>query len=139
MTPDETARRSAAALFATDRVPQSLGISIFSVSPGRATLTMTVTDTMTNGHGLCHGGLLFTLADCAFAYACNTYRTRAVAQNCFITFVAPAHSGMTLIATAEERHRSERSGIYDVTIRTEAGDIVAEFRGHSRTVPGTLF
>ncbi len=100
---------------------------------------MTVTDNMTNGHGLCHGGFLFTLADCAFAYACNTYRTRAVAQHCSITFVAPAQRGMTLVAVAQERHCGERSGIYDVTVRARDGNVIAEFRGLSRLVPGTLF
>lgn len=139
MTPETVARRSALALAANDKVPQSLGITIESVNPGEAILTMTVTDAMTSGHGLCHGGFLFTLADCAFAYACNTYRSRAVAQQCSITFVAPVRSGTTLVAIARERHRAERSGLYDVTIRVKDGDVVAEFRGHSRTVPGTLF
>ena len=92
---------------------------------------------MTNGHGPCHGGFIFTLANSAFAFACNSHGQRAVAQHCQITFLSPAQRGMRLVAEARERQRGERSGIYDVTVRTEAGDVIAEFRGHSRSIPGT--
>ena len=93
---------------------------------------------MVNGHGLCHGGYIFTLADSAFAFACNSHNQRHVAQHCQITYLAPGRLGMRLIAEARERHRGERSGIYDVTVKTEAGETIAEFRGHSRSIPGTL-
>jgi acyl-CoA thioesterase len=99
---------------------------------------MLVVDTMTNGHGLCHGGYIFTLADSAFAYACNSYGQRTVAQQCNVAFVAPGRLGMRLSAEARERQRAERSGIYDVTVRDETGAVIAEFRGFSRSIPGSL-
>jgi acyl-CoA thioesterase len=96
---------------------------------------MKVTDSMINGHDLCHGGLVFTLADTAFAFACNTYGPATVAAACDIVFVAPARRGDVLVAEAVERGRFGRRGIYDVTVRCRE-DVVAEFRGHSRTIGG---
>jgi len=125
-------------MWADDRASRALGMQITDVGPGRATLTMTVTETMTNGHGMCHGGFVFTLADSAFAFACNAYDQRTVAQHCAVTFLQPGRRGDTLKAHAVERNRSGRSGIYDVTVRNGKGEIVAEFRGHSRTISGTL-
>ncbi len=93
---------------------------------------------MTNGHGTCHGGFIFTLADSAFAFACNTYDERTVAQHAQITFIAPAMAGDTLVASAIERSRTGRSGIYDITVMREDGQQIAEFRGHSRTVGGAI-
>ncbi|MFO0292654.1 MAG: hydroxyphenylacetyl-CoA thioesterase PaaI [Rhodospirillales bacterium] len=139
MTPDEEARRAADALWAEDNASQGLGMELVGVGPGRAVLAMTVTAAMTNGHGTCHGGYIFTLADSAFAFACNSRRQRSVAQQCQIAYIAPARKGMRLVAEAVERQRAERSGITDVTVRDETGAVIAEFRGHSRTVPGTLF
>ncbi len=132
------AERSAAAMWAEDNAAQHLGMKLVSVAPGRATMTMLVKDTMTNGHGLCHGGYIFTLADTAFAYACNSYGQRTVAQSAQIAFIAPGKRGMTLTAEAAERQRGERSGIYDITVRDETGTIIAEFRGASRSIPGSL-
>lgn len=132
------AERSAAAMWADDNAAQHLGMKLVSVGPGRATMTMLVKDTMTNGHGLCHGGYIFTLADTAFAYACNSYGQRTVAQSAQIAFIAPGKRGMTLTADAAERQRGERSGIYDITVRDETGTIIAEFRGASRSIPGSL-
>jgi acyl-CoA thioesterase len=134
----EVARASADAMWAEDRASQGLGMEVVEVGPGRALLAMVVTERMANGHGLCHGGFIFTLADSAFAFACNSHGQRAVAQHCSITYVAPGRVGMRLIAEAKERQRGERSGICDVTVRTEAGETIAEFRGHSRSIPGTL-
>ena len=94
---------------------------------------MFVRDTMINGHNICHGGYVFLLADTAFAFACNTHGPVTVAATCDITFLAPAHLGDELIAEATERHRAGRSGIYDVTVRRDA-TVIAEFRGHSRTL-----
>jgi acyl-CoA thioesterase len=139
MTPDEEARRAVAALWAEDSASQGLGMELVSVGPGRAVIAMTVTAAMTNGHGTCHGGYIFTLADSAFAFACNSRRQRSVAQQCQIAYIAPARKGMRLLAEGVERQRAERSGITDVTVRDSAGAVIAEFRGHSRTVPGTLF
>ena len=138
MSPDEIARQSAAAMWAEDKACQHLQVRLESVTPGRAVLAMTVTDVMVNGHGLCHGGYIFTLADSAFAYACNSFGQRTVAQNCQITFLTAGRLGMTLRAIAEERQRGERSGIYDVSVQDDGGIVVAEFRGHSRTIPGSL-
>ena len=135
---NDVARRSADAMWADDRACQHLGIVLESVGPGRATLSMSIVATMTNGHGLCHGGYIFTLADSAFAYACNSYGQRNVAQQCQIAFLAPGKVGMRLVAEAGERQRAERSGIYDVTVRDDVGNVIAEFRGFSRSIPGTL-
>jgi acyl-CoA thioesterase len=135
---EEIARLCAKALWAEDKATQSLGMELLSVSPGRATMAMTVTEQMTNGHGTCHGGFIFTLADSAFAFACNSHGPRSVAQQCSVAYLAPGRLGMRLIADAIERQRGERSGITDVTVRDEAGNSIAEFRGHSRTVPGSL-
>jgi acyl-CoA thioesterase len=134
----EIARRSAAAMWAGDKACQDLGVELLEVGPGRARLAVQVTERMVNGHGLCHGGYIFALADSAFAYACNAHGPYAVAQHCSVAFLAPGTLGMRLLAEAGERHRGERSGIYDVTVRDEAtGTVVAEFRGHSRTLPGS--
>lgn len=133
----EIARLSADAMWADDQASRGLGMQILDVGPGRARLAMTITERMVNGHGLCHGGFIFTLADSAFAFACNSHGQHAVAQHCTVTFLAPGRLGMRLVADANERHRGERSGIYDITVRNEAdGTVIAEFRGHSRTLPG---
>ena len=99
---------------------------------------MTIRPDMTNGHGICHGGFIFTLADSAFAFACNSYDERTVAQHCAVTFIAPAKLGDVLTAHAVEVSRTGRSGIYDITVTNGAGAVVAEFRGHSRTISGSL-
>jgi acyl-CoA thioesterase len=137
-TPQDIARRSADAMWIDDRACQHLDMRVDEVAPGEATVSMLVTETMTNGHGLCHGGYIFTLADSAFAYACNSYGQRTVAQHCNIAFIAPGKLGMRLIAQAKERQRAERSGIYDVTVRDNGGAVIAEFRGFSRSIPGSL-
>jgi acyl-CoA thioesterase len=134
----EIARLSAQALWAEDKASQGLGMEVLEVGPGRATLAMTLTERMANGHGLGHGGFIFTLADSALAFACNSYGFRSVAQQCSVTFLTPARLGVRLLAEATERHRAARSGIYDVTVREEAGPVIAEFRGHSRTLPDSL-
>ena len=137
LTPEALAKACADVMWADDLASQHLGMAIESVGPGEATMTMTVTPEMSNGHGTCHGGYLFTLADSAFAFACNGYNQRTVAQHCSITFVAPAHAGDRLTARARENSRFGRSGIYDITVTREDGALIAEFRGHSRTVKGT--
>jgi acyl-CoA thioesterase len=133
MDPIELARRSAAAMYEADLASRSLGIAIEDVAPGHATARMTVTDEMVNGHDLCHGGYVFLLADTAFAFACNTYGATTVAAGAEIVFIEAARKGDELIATAEERVRYRRSGIYDITIRRADGEPIAEFRGRSRT------
>jgi acyl-CoA thioesterase len=116
-----------------DRASAGLGMRIEEVGPGRALLSMTVAETMVNGHGVCHGGFIFSLADSAFAFACNSHGLHALAQHCAITFVRPAHRGERLVAEAVERQRGARSGIYDVRVTGDDRGVVAEFRGHSRT------
>lgn len=132
------AQASADAMWADDKATRAMGMKVEKVGPGLAVLSMRVGESMVNGHGFCHGGYIFSLADSAFAFACNSHNQRHVAQQCQITYLVPGRVGMRLIAEARERHRGERSGIYDVTVRTEAGEIIAEFRGHSRSIPGTL-
>lgn len=134
----EIARLSADAMWADDKASQGLGMDVLDVASGYARLAMTVTERMLNGHGSCHGGFIFTLADSAFAFACNSHGSPAVAQHCTVTYVSPGRLGMRLVAEAQERQRGERSGIYDVTVRDETGTVIAEFRGHSRTLPGSL-
>ncbi|MDX6319277.1 MAG: acyl-CoA thioesterase [Nocardioidaceae bacterium] len=131
------ARRCADVMWRNDLASQGLGMVLTEVAAGRATLSMTVRDDMTNGHGTAHGGFIFTLADSAFAFACNSYNERTVAQACDIVFAAPARAGDTLVAEAVERHRFGRNGLYDIRVR--CGDrVVAEFRGRSRAIGGAL-
>jgi acyl-CoA thioesterase len=136
--PQAIAEACAGAMWAEDRASQGLGMTIEHVAPGEAALSMTIREDMTNGHGICHGGYMFTLADSAFAFACNTYDQRTVAQHCAVTFLRPARLGDRLTARAVERSRTGRSGIYDVTVTDGAGEVIAEFRGHSRTISGAL-
>lgn len=139
MDADERARACAEAMYAEDAASRALGITVDGVAPGRAAARMTVTGAMVNGHGIAHGGYVFLLADTAFAFACNTYDQRTVAAGGDIVFVAPAAAGDRLVATAEERVRAGRSGVYDVTVRREPdGAVIAELRGRSRTIAGTL-
>ena len=132
MTPEALARACAERMWASDHATAGLNIALLDIRPGAARLAMTVERRMLNGHGTCHGGFIFTLADSAFAFACNTYGHVSVASHCSISFLRPAAEGDTLVAVAEERQREGRQGIYDV--RVTVGDaIVAEFRGLSRT------
>jgi len=133
MQPDALARACAEAMWREDRASTGLGMQLLSVGPGEAHLSMVVRDDMVNGHGVCHGGFIFSLADSAFAFACNSHGLHALAQYCAITFIRPAHHGETLTAEAVERHQGARSGIYDVRVTGADGGVVAEFRGHSRT------
>ncbi len=131
------AERAAAAMWATDTASQALGMEILAVGPGTATLAMRIGETMLNGHGSAHGGYIFTLADSAFAFACNSYGETTVAAQCAITFIRPGTAGSRLVAEAREVSRSGRSGIYDVRV-SDAGGVVAEFRGHSRQIGGSF-
>jgi acyl-CoA thioesterase len=137
VTPDELARASADAMWSADTASRGLGMEIVDVAPGRATLTMTVGEAMLNGHEIAHGGFIFTLADSAFAFACNSYGERTVAQHCTISFIKPVAKGDRLVATAREVSRVGRSGIYDVSVSAN-GAVIAEFRGFSRTVGGSI-
>ena len=136
LSPDDLARACAEAMWQEDDASKGLGMEIVAIRPGQATLTMMVKPDMVNGQRIAHGGFIFTLADSAFAFACNTHNERAVAAQGSISFIRPGKLGDRLVATAREISRSGRSGIYDV--RVTADDVViAEFRGHSRTIGGT--
>src|SRR6478672_9118228 len=138
MTPDETARRSADAMWADDRASRALGMTLEAVGPGSATLSMTLRDDMVNGHAIGHGGLTFTLADSAFAFACNSYNRVTVAAEAEIRFRRPTRLGDVLVATAIEREREGRDGVYDVVVRV-GDEVVAVFVGRSKEIDGTLF
>ena len=123
-------------MLAADAATRDLGIELCAIAPGAARLRMTVTASMVNGHGTCHGGFIFALADSAFAFACNAHGDDAVAAHCAITYLAPARMGDGLEAQATEIARFGRNGIYDVVVSV-VGDIVrpiAQFRGHSRLI-----
>ncbi|HEX5495765.1 MAG TPA: hydroxyphenylacetyl-CoA thioesterase PaaI [Mycobacteriales bacterium] len=127
------ARRCAEAMYAADEASRRLGISVDRVEPGGAVARMAVDERMVNGHGIAHGGYLFLLADTAFALACNTYGEAAVAAEAVVIFVAPARLGDDLEATATERVRYGRNGVYDVTVR-RGSEVIAEFRGRCHTI-----
>ena len=128
------AERAVQRLRASDAVLADLGITVRDVAPGRAVAEMRVTATMLQGHGTCHGGYLFLLADSAFAFACNAHGPPTVAAGASVEFLAPAHEGDVLVAEAVERAAQGRSAVYDVTVR-RGQQVVAEFRGRSRTLP----
>lgn len=136
--PHAIAQACANKMWQDDRASKGLGMSLQRIAPGEAVLSMTIRKEMTNGHGICHGGFIFTLADSTFAFACNTYDQRTVAQQCAVTFLQPVREGETLTAHAVERTRAGRGGIYDVTVRDSSNKVIAEFRGHSRTISGQL-
>jgi acyl-CoA thioesterase len=124
-------------MFEADRASRGLGIEIDELAPGRAVARMTISDAMINGHGIAHGGYVFLLADTAFAMACNSFGERTVARACDIVFLSAARQGEVLRATAAQRSQAGRSGVYDVTVVREGGEVVAEFRGQSAATPGT--
>jgi acyl-CoA thioesterase len=126
----------AEAMWAEDRASRELGMRLDDVALGTARLSMTITASMTNGHGICHGGFIFALADSAAAFAANSRGEPVVAQHAAITFTRPGRVGELLIADAAERMHAGRSGMYDVRVATADGELVAEFRGHTRTIRG---
>ncbi len=136
LSADDLARACAEAMWNEDDASKGLGMEIIEIKPGRAVMAMTVRPDMVNGQRIAHGGFIFTLADSAFAFACNTHNERAVAAQGHITFIRPGKLGDRLVATAREVSRSGRSGIYDVRVTVD-GKVIAEFRGHSRVIAGT--
>jgi acyl-CoA thioesterase len=139
MTPQERAAKSAEVMWQNDRAAHWLGLSLDAIGPGTATMSLVVETHHLNGHDICHGGFIFTLADGAFAFACNSYNQIAVAQHNTISFIAPGKLGETLVAKAVETNKTGRNGIYDVTVSGEGGRILAEFRGCSRVIQGIHF
>jgi acyl-CoA thioesterase len=135
LDPDEVARRSADAMQRGDAAGREAGVRLLEVGPGWARVGLAVAARHVNGHGICHGGYVFLLADAAFAYACNSHGVSAVAAGADITFLRPVPVGAELVAEAVERALVGRSGLYDVTVRVGT-ESVAEFRGRARQVPG---
>jgi acyl-CoA thioesterase len=137
VSPDDLAHACADAMWKEDGASQGLGMETVEVKAGQAVLAMTIQPHMVNGHGIAHGGFIFTLADSAFAFACNSHNQRTVAAQCNISFIRPGKLGDRLVATAREISRTGRSGIYDVRV-TVNDTVIAELRGHSRTIGGAL-
>jgi acyl-CoA thioesterase len=139
MTPKERAEKSAAAMWADDNASKWFGMEITEIDEGRAVLELTVEAHHCNGHGICHGGVTFALADSAFAFACNSRNQSTVAQHNLISYLAPGHAGDRLRAEAVELSQQGRSGIYDIKVSNQNGHVIAEFRGFSRAIKGQLF
>jgi acyl-CoA thioesterase len=138
MDAGEIAQACAAKMWEGDQVRRALGIELVSVAPGSATVKMAVRHDMLNSHEMCHGGMIFTLADTAFAYACNSYDASTVAQNCSVSFLSPGRLGDVLTATGREISRAGRSGVYDISVTRQDGAVIAEFRGLSRMIGGSI-
>jgi acyl-CoA thioesterase len=136
--PQALAQRVADGMYARDQASQALGMRITDVAPGRARLTMTVRADMLNGHAICHGGFIFTLADSTFAFACNSYNLATVASACAIDFLAPAREGDLLTAAAVERSAAGRTGVYDIEVTNQRGEKIALFRGKSYRINGRV-
>jgi acyl-CoA thioesterase len=136
MTPQQIAEATRDAMWANDRASKGLGMQVVAIGPGTATLTMAVREDMLNGHDLCHGGLIATLADSAFAFSCNAYNEVTVASGFDINLVAGAKLGDVLTATAREVSKSGRTGVYDIGVTNQRGEAVAAFRGRSYTMKG---
>jgi|SRR5437868_8615038 len=130
------AEEAANAMYEQDRASRSLGMKLVEIRPGYACLKMKVREDMVNGHNLCHGGLIFTLADSAFAFACNSYNIVTVASGGSIDFLLPGSLGDELTAIAQEQSRSRRTGVYDVAVTNQSGARVALFRGRSHQFEG---
>jgi len=135
---DVIARAAADAMWAGDRATQAMGMTLDTVTAGRAQISMTVREDMVNGHGICHGGFIFALADSAFAFACNSRNLVTVAAGARIDFLRPAKLGDRLTGVSEVVHQGKRSGIYDSVVTNQDGEVIAQFRGNSATIGGPL-
>ncbi len=138
MDADSLAKAGAEVMWRDDNASKWLGMKVEEVRPGYARLSMTVTPNMVNGHNLCHGGLIFTLADSTFAFACNSHNQRAVAAAASIDFLAPAFLGDVLTAEGIEQALKGRSGVYDMKVHNQKNELIALFRGKSATIKGLL-
>ena len=136
MNAQQVAEATRDAMWRDDRASKSLGMEVVAVGPGSATLAMTVRDDMLNGHDICHGGLITTLADSAFAFACNAYNELTVASGFDVNLIAAARLGDRLTATAVEVAKAGRTGVYDIAVKNQRGEPVAAFRGRSYTMKG---
>jgi acyl-CoA thioesterase len=138
MTPQQLAEACAATLWGPDTCSQWLGMQLEEVRPGYARISMKVRPEFLNGHGICHGGLMFTLADSTFAFACNSHNAPTVAAGCSIEFLKPVQGSDTLTAVGQEQTMSGRHGIYDIRVTNAAGEVVAMFRGKSAQLKGEI-
>jgi len=136
MTPQDIAEACGRIMFAEDTAAMHLGVELQEIRPGYARVSMKVRRELTNGHGICHGGYIFFLADTAFAYSCNSRNHRAVAAGASIEFLAPAHEGDVLTAEGVEQHLAGRSGVYDMRVTDQNGKLIALFRGKSALIRG---
>jgi acyl-CoA thioesterase len=136
VTSQHVAEAACAAMLARDRVSRSMGMQVLAVGPGSATLRMVVRDDMLNGHDICHGGVITTLADSAFAVACNAYNELTVAAGFDVNLVAAARRDDVLTASAVEVSKAGRTGVYDIAVHNQHGNLVAAFRGRSHTKKG---
>jgi len=140
MTPEQRAARVGETMFAVDVASKdTMGMELLACGPGRATMRMAVKPLHLNGHQICHGGFIFTLADSTFAFACNSHNKNAVAAGCSIEFLRPAHAGDVLTCEGVEQTLSGRHGIYDMKVSNQRGEVVAMFRGKSAQIPGHVF
>jgi acyl-CoA thioesterase len=140
MTPQERATKVGETMFAVDVASKdTMGMELLTVEPGRAVIRMTVQPLHLNGHQICHGGFIFTLADTTFAYACNSYNRNAVAAGCSIEFLKPGQDGDVLTCEGVEQTLQGRHGIYDMRVTNQKGEVIAMFRGKSAVIPGQVF
>ena len=140
MTPEQRAQRVADTMFPVDVASkETMGMALVAVAPGRAVIRMAVQRLHLNGHQICHGGFIFTLADSTFAFACNSHNRNTVAAGCSIEFLRPAKEGDVLTCEGVEQILQGRHGIYDMKVTNQRGEIVAMFRGKSAQIPGTVF
>ena len=137
-TAQQLADAAAAAMHARDRASHALGLKLLAVGPGSASMQMAVREDMANIHDTCHGGLIFTLADSTFAYACNSHNRNAVAVTCMIEYMRPAYVGDVLTAAGQEQGLEGRNGVYDIRVENQKGELVALFRGKSTQVKGEV-
>jgi acyl-CoA thioesterase len=139
LTPHELAHRVGQTMFANDKASKdTMGMELLLCEPGRAQMRMTVRELHLNGHRICHGGFIFTLADSTFAFACNSHNQNAVAAGCHIEFLRPAHEGDVLECEGLEQTLSGRHGVYDMRVTNQRGEVVALFRGKSAQIQGTV-
>jgi acyl-CoA thioesterase len=140
MTPEQRAILVGQTMFANDVASaETMGMELLSIEPGRAQMRMVVRPRHLNGHQICHGGFIFTLADSTFAFACNSHNRNTVAAGCSIEFLKPAHAGDLLTCVGVEQMLQGRHGIYDMTVTNQKGEVVAMFRGKSAQIPGHVF
>ena len=140
MTPHDIARKVGETMFPVHVASKdTMGMELLACEPGRAVMRMTVKELHLNGHKICHGGFIFTLADSTFAFACNSYNKNAVAAGCSIEFLKPGKLGDVLTCEGLEQTLSGRHGIYDMKVSNQHGEVIAMFRGKSAQIPGTVF